>query len=146
MGWQVCHGGARQRSFTPAGCGDEEYLQVFQEIVVPIADRYGPEWILVSAGFDPHRRDPLGGMNVTERGFAAMAALLIELARRHAGGRIAFLLEGGYDLVGLKISVASVLQEMAQKGQGELPAGPTEGKIQPLIRKLLQLQERYWPV
>ena len=60
----------------PAGCADAEYLQVFQDIVVPSAEKFQPEWILVSAGFDPHRRDPLGGMNVTEEGFGAMARKL----------------------------------------------------------------------
>ena len=64
----------------PAGCTDAEYLQVFQDIVVPAAEKFQPEWILVSAGFDPHRRDPLGGMNVTEAGFGAMARLLLALA------------------------------------------------------------------
>ena len=50
----------------PAGCADAEYLQVFQDIVVPSVEKFQPDWILVSAGFDPHRRDPLGGMGVTE--------------------------------------------------------------------------------
>jgi len=49
----------------PAGCADAEYLEVFQEVVVPAAERFAPDWILVSAGFDPHRRDPLGGMDVS---------------------------------------------------------------------------------
>ncbi len=65
----------------PAGCTDAEYLQVFQDIVVPAAEKFQPEWILVSAGFDPHRRDPLGGMNVTEEGFGAMARLLAGAGR-----------------------------------------------------------------
>ncbi len=62
----------------PAGCGDAEYMRVFYDVVVPAAKKFEPEWILVSAGFDPHRRDPLGGMEVTEAGFAGMACLLLE--------------------------------------------------------------------
>jgi acetoin utilization deacetylase AcuC-like enzyme len=127
----------------PAGCGDEEYLSVFNEIVSPIVDKYGPGWILVSAGFDPHRRDPLGGMNVTESGFGAMAARLIGLAEKHAAGKIAFLLEGGYDLNSLKSSVLAVLQEMAVKSRGEPAAGSAE-RIEPVIRRVLKIQERYW--
>src|SRR5436190_6197477 len=96
----------------PAGCADAEYLQVFQDIVVPAATKFQPEWILVSAGFDPHRRDPLGGMGVTEQGFGTMARSLLALANQFADGRIAFLLEGGYDLAGLRNSVAAVLAEM----------------------------------
>jgi len=128
----------------PAGCADPEYLQVFQEIVVPAAERFQPDWILVSAGFDPHRRDPLGGMGVTEEGFAAMARQLLTLAEKFAGARIAFLLEGGYDLAGLKNSVAAVLDVMHRSG-GPAAANLTlrESRIAPLIRRIQQIHERY---
>ena len=128
----------------PAGCTDVEYLQVFQDIVVPAAEKFQPDWILVSAGFDPHRRDPLGGMNVTEEGFGAMARLLLALANRFADGRIAFLLEGGYDLAGLRNSVAAVLaamQTQAPPPAGHLPLA--ESRIEPVIRRILQVHEKY---
>jgi len=128
----------------PAGCTDVEYLQVFQDIVVPAAEKFQPEWILVSAGFDPHRRDPLGGMNVTEEGFGAMARLLLALANRFADGRIAFLLEGGYDLAGLRDSVAAVLAAMQTQvlpPAGHLPLA--ESRIEPVIRRILQVHEKY---
>ena len=128
----------------PAGCTDAEYLQVFQDIVVPAAEKFQPDWILVSAGFDPHRRDPLGGMNVTEEGFGAMARLLLALANRFADGRIAFLLEGGYDLAGLRDSVAAVLAAM--QAQVPPPAGHlplAESRIEPVIRRILQVHEKY---
>ena len=128
----------------PAGCTDAEYLQVFQDIVVPAAEKFQPDWILVSAGFDPHRRDPLGGMNVTEEGFGAMARLLLVLANRFADGRIAFLLEGGYDLAGLRDSVAAVLAAM--QAQVPPPAGHlplAESRIEPVIRRILQVHEKY---
>lgn len=128
----------------PAGCTDVEYLQVFQDIVVPAAEKFQPDWILVSAGFDPHRRDPLGGMNVTEEGFGAMARLLLMLANRFADGRIAFLLEGGYDLAGLRDSVAAVLAAMQTQvppPAGHLPLA--ESRIEPVIRRILQVHEKY---
>jgi acetoin utilization deacetylase AcuC-like enzyme len=128
----------------PAGCTDAEYLQVFQDIVVPAAEKFQPEWILVSAGFDPHRRDPLAGMNVTEEGFGAMARSLLGLADRFADGRIAFLLEGGYDLAGLRDSVAAVLAAM--QTQTPPPAGHlplAESRIEPIIRRILQVHEKY---
>ena len=128
----------------PVGCGDEEYLRVFKEVVVPIGEKYQPEWILVSAGFDPHKRDPLGGMDVTEKGFGALASMLLELADKHAGGKIAFLLEGGYDLTALKNSVITVLQRMKGEKAGELPAGKGGEMIQPLIHKVLDFQQKYW--
>jgi acetoin utilization deacetylase AcuC-like enzyme len=128
----------------PAGCTDAEYLQVFQDIVLPAGEKFQPDWILVSAGFDPHRRDPLGGMNVTEEGFGAMAGLLLALANRFAGGRIAFLLEGGYDLAGLRDSVAAVLAAMQTQvppPAGHLPLA--ESRIEPVIRRILQVHEKY---
>lgn len=128
----------------PAGCADGEYLQVFKEIIVPAAERFQPDWILVSAGFDPHRHDPLGGMGVTEEGFAAMARQLLVLAEKFAGAKIAFLLEGGYDLAGLKNSVAAVLDTM-QRSAGPAAANLKlgESRIDPLIRRIRQIHERY---
>jgi acetoin utilization deacetylase AcuC-like enzyme len=128
----------------PAGCADAEYLEVFQEVVVPAAERFAPDWILVSAGFDPHRRDPLGGMDVTEKGFGAMAKRLLGLAEKFAGARIAFLLEGGYDLAALKNSVATVLNVMQNS-----TTGPDErlniaaSRIEPLLHRIQQVHEKY---
>ncbi len=128
----------------PAGCADTEYLQVFEHIVVPAAERFQPEWILVSAGFDSHRRDPLGGMDVTEEGFGAMARILLSLAARFAGARIAFLLEGGYDLAGLRNSVGAVLAAQCEQNPRLSKGAPlTQSRIEPLIRRVLQVRENY---
>lgn len=128
----------------PAGCANTEYLQVFQDVVVPAAEKFKPEWILVSAGFDPHRRDPLGGMGVNEEGFAAMARKLVTLAERFADARIALLLEGGYDLAGLRNSVAAVLNELQAQKASEGDRLPlAESRVEPVIRKILQVHEKY---
>jgi acetoin utilization deacetylase AcuC-like enzyme len=127
----------------PAGCADLEYLQVFQDIVVPAAEKFRPEWILVSAGFDPHRRDPLGGMEVTEQGFGAMARTLLAQAGKFAEGRIAFLLEGGYDLAGLRNSVAAVLAELETQGRGAEPLPLAGSRIEALVRRVLQVHENF---
>jgi acetoin utilization deacetylase AcuC-like enzyme len=127
----------------PAGCGDEEYLRLFRDVVAPTVVKFAPDWILVSAGFDPHQRDPLGGMNVTEAGFAAMASLLVDLAERHAEGRIALLLEGGYDLQALKHSVAAVLRSLQDPVATDL-ASVSGRSIEPLVRHVLKVQEKYW--
>jgi acetoin utilization deacetylase AcuC-like enzyme len=128
----------------PAGCADGEYLEVFDEIVVPAAEKFEPEWILVSAGFDPHRRDPLGGMGVTEEGFRAMAQKLLVLAERFTNGRIAFLLEGGYDLAGLRDSVAAVLDAMQnRRDEPSQSMDISQSRIQPLLRRIRQVHEKY---
>jgi acetoin utilization deacetylase AcuC-like enzyme len=128
----------------PAGCADAEYAQAFHDIVVPAAEKFAPDWILVSAGFDPHRRDPLGGMGVTDEGFALMAQRLLGLADKFADGKIAFLLEGGYDLAGLRGSVAAVLAAMQSGATPAFVAAKSrDSQIAPLIRHIQQLHERY---
>lgn len=96
-----------------AGLGDAAYLRVMEDVVTPIIDAYRPSAILVSAGFDAHRRDPLGGMRVTEQCFGEMTRRIVEAAERHSSGRILSLLEGGYDREGLAASVAEHVHALA---------------------------------
>jgi acetoin utilization deacetylase AcuC-like enzyme len=84
-----------------SGAGNREYLTAFAEQVVPELDRYRPDVLLVSAGFDAHRRDPLGGMQVDGEGFAAIISRLADRASVLCRGRWVAVLEGGYDLQAL---------------------------------------------
>jgi acetoin utilization deacetylase AcuC-like enzyme len=88
-----------------AGSGDDEYLRAFDHTVAPALDRFGPDLVIVSAGFDAHERDPLAGMRVTADGFR-------ELARRTAAEspRVAAVLEGGYNLATLPGLVGAALE------------------------------------
>lgn len=95
------------------GFGDGEYVVLFEELLRPIAMEFKPDIILVSAGFDIHFSDPVGGMQVTPKGFAAMTRSILDLADVCCNGRIVMTLEGGYDLKGLRDSVREVLKEMA---------------------------------
>ena len=99
----------------PAGTGDEELLEVFQSSLIPAARDFAPELILVSAGFDAHRLDPIGGMRVSAAGFGALTDLVAELAQECCQGRLALILEGGYDLEGLSTSVVACLQSLIQR-------------------------------
>lgn len=108
----------------PAGCGDDEYVAAFERLVLPIAEQFRPEFVLVSAGFDAHRRDPLAGMTVTEEGYRAMTRLLMQLAERHAEGRLAAILEGGYDLHALQTTIPVVLDELGGVRAGTALATP----------------------
>jgi acetoin utilization deacetylase AcuC-like enzyme len=107
----------------PAGQGDADYGAVFHEAFLPAAQRFRPELVLVSAGFDAHRADPLGGMNVTERGFAAMCSAVKALADEVCGGKVVLALEGGYDLDGLAQSVHACLEVLAGPRRDEFPGG-----------------------
>jgi acetoin utilization deacetylase AcuC-like enzyme len=97
----------------PAGRTDADYGAVFHDLFMPIADAFAPDLVIVSAGFDPHENDPLGGMEVTERGFAAMASLVKSLADRASDGKLVLMLEGGYDLGGLAHSVHACAEVLA---------------------------------
>ena len=96
------------------GASDAEYGIIFEKILKPIALEYQPQLILVSAGFDIHYDDPLGGMEVTEKGFSRMTQILMEIAETTAQGKLAITLEGGYDVSGQSRSVKAVLKELAQ--------------------------------
>jgi acetoin utilization deacetylase AcuC-like enzyme len=96
----------------PAGCGDDEYVAAFTDLIAPVAEQFRPEVVLISAGFDADRRDPLAGMQATEEGFRAMTRVLMQVAAAHAGGRVAAILEGGYDLGALRSAVPAVLDEL----------------------------------
>jgi acetoin utilization deacetylase AcuC-like enzyme len=90
-----------------AGCGDTEWLAGLREVVLPAVERFAPDLLVVSAGFDAWRDDPLGGMRVTESGFASIGAELRGVAERRSGGRLLALLEGGYDVAALPRLVAA---------------------------------------
>ena len=89
-----------------AGAGNETYTQAFSETILPAIDAFGPDMILISAGFDAHQADPLGSINLTTEHYAWMTRRLMECADHHCSGRILSVLEGGYDLDALALSVA----------------------------------------
>ena len=97
-----------------AGRTDDDYVKVFEEKLGPAVERFRPDFILVSAGFDAHHADPLGGMNLTESGYARLTDLTRAWAAQHCGGRIVSTLEGGYDLDALARSVATHVSRLME--------------------------------
>jgi acetoin utilization deacetylase AcuC-like enzyme len=100
----------------PAATGDAAYAGGFVAALERLAERFRPEFILVSAGFDAHERDPLGGMSVTAEGFAWITRALVEVALVHAEGRIVSFLEGGYDLDALGVSAVQHHRALVAEG------------------------------
>jgi acetoin utilization deacetylase AcuC-like enzyme len=86
----------------PAGSNDSTYNMIFEQIIFPISNAYAPQLVLVSAGFDAYLDDPLAGMAVTPEGFAGLAKTIVRLAQDNCAGKVAFVLEGGYHLEGLR--------------------------------------------
>ena len=110
-------------AFTGTEYGDAEYMAAFDRIIMPIAREYGPELVLVSAGFDAAAGDPLGGMLVSPAGYAHMAAMLQTLA----GGKIVIALEGGYNLRSISRSAAACLSVLL----GDPPPPTARGAAKP---------------
>jgi acetoin utilization deacetylase AcuC-like enzyme len=90
-----------------AGAAGDAFHEALAERILPRLLDFGPDLILISAGFDAHERDPLGGLRLTEQDFSEATKRLMDIADRKCGGRIVSLLEGGYDLEGLSRSVAA---------------------------------------
>ena len=89
----------------PGGCGDTEYMRAFEEVLVPVAKRYKPQIILVSAGYDAHWADSIASMQVTTSGYTKMATILKNLADELCESKLVFALEGGYNAEALAESV-----------------------------------------
>ena len=94
------------------GAGDAEYREAFEQMLGPAAERFHPEIILISAGFDAHADDPLADMQVTGAGFRFMTRFVVELAERHCGGRVVSVLEGGYEPQSLCSAVEVHVREL----------------------------------
>jgi acetoin utilization deacetylase AcuC-like enzyme len=93
--------GATRNCPLPSGATDADWLTALEREILPELEAFAPGFVLVSAGFDAHRLDPLAGTALTERAYAEMSARVLELAARSAGGRVVSVLEGGYHLEAL---------------------------------------------
>jgi acetoin utilization deacetylase AcuC-like enzyme len=99
-----------------AGSGSTEFRAAMTDKILPFIGRFAPELILISAGFDAHRDDPLGDLNLVEEDYAWITGELMKLAEKHAAGRVVSLLEGGYNLDALGKSVAAHVMALIQDG------------------------------
>jgi len=109
-----------------AGWSDEEYLRAFNEVLVPVARRFQPQLILVSAGFDAHWADHLAMMRVSVKAFAQMVMILKELAAELCQGRLVFTLEGGYNLQVVTSSIKAVFDVFLGNSEIDDPLGEAE--------------------
>ena len=128
---------------------DALYGNYFDAILRPIALEYKPQLLLVSAGFDIHYDDPLGGMEVTPRGFARLTQILMEIAESAAQGKMVITLEGGYSVGGQSQSVKAVLKELSQNSPLDKKEVLEREKldyprIERSILQIKEIQRRYW--
>jgi len=129
------------------GYGDGEFITMFERILRPVALEFDPDIILVSAGFDIFKGDPLGGMNVTPNGFAGLAGSIMDIADECCDGKVIITLEGGYHIQGQSDSVKAVLKELSGKvktDSNDLLARADRTLVDYAIKPVKKIHSRYW--
>jgi acetoin utilization deacetylase AcuC-like enzyme len=110
----------------PHGTGDEGFARCYDELILPAVRSFGPQLILVSAGYDAHWADPLGPLALSVAGYAALTQRLVALSKELCDGRIVLVLEGGYNLQALGASVVAALRVLLGRNPGPDPLGPAD--------------------
>jgi acetoin utilization deacetylase AcuC-like enzyme len=126
----------------PAGASHDHYVAAFRDVLLPVAREFAPQFVLVSAGFDAHRDDPLAAVELDETSFAAMTHALTGLAAEHCEGRIVLLLEGGYSLSALSRSVRATLDALRKPAS----FADERGELTPWGRAAREALGSYWNI
>lgn len=135
----------------PAGTGDEGYLLAFEKVIEPIVDQFRPELILISAGQDPSRFDPLGRMLMTAKGFGKIAAIVKQLAEKHCNGRLVAIHEGGYSAAYVPFCTLKIIESLSGLDSGVKDPFPDDVHGAPIysnqleaIEKVIEIQTEFW--
>lgn len=115
----------------PAFCGDEEYTRAYEKLLVPLARRFEPQLVIVSAGYDCHWADQLSAMQLTVAGISRVVGIIKDLADEMCGGRMLLSLEGGYDLKALSCSIRASLEVLLGEPVSDDPLGKPRGQMRP---------------
>jgi acetoin utilization deacetylase AcuC-like enzyme len=122
-------------------------VAIFENILKPIALEFHPDLILVSAGFDNYRDDPLGGMRLTADGFAGLTRSLMDISDICCDGKMVLTLEGGYHLEGLKESVKAVLLELLGASRAPIEQILSKGDprmVDRILKQVYQIHGNFW--
>lgn len=126
----------------PSGAGDQAFAAIAREALAPLADRFRPDLLLVSAGFDAHWRDPLAGLQLTTPGFHSLASTLAAQADDACGGRALFVLEGGYDPRAVREGVLACMAALLRLPLPVDDLGRPDRQstdISPVLRRVIEL-------
>ena len=135
-------GGSTVNIPLPFGTAGDVYRTAWSGIVLKIVNDFDPEWVLISAGFDGHTRDPLAGMNLVSDDYGWMAS---QLAQSLPGCRTIFALEGGYDATALEESTAATLAGMSGRTEFSDPL-ESPGRSMEALEECRLVISRYWPI
>jgi acetoin utilization deacetylase AcuC-like enzyme len=131
------------------GHSDRDFVEIIHYLFHPLARHFKPGILLVSCGFDLYEHDRLGGMRATPEGYAMISALLVDIAEQVCGGRIVFVMEGGYSIKGIQACGLAVLQELCNASPvsrtklNQIIANPRPKLA--ALKKAIQIHQRYWP-
>ena len=128
---------------------DADFGNIYRHLLSPVARAFQPQLVLVSAGFDTHCDDPIGGMRVTERGYARICEIILDIARSTCEGKVVAVLEGGYDLAAIRRSVQAVLQTMKDGGIKDSQQNIQNedlrcSRVQDIIESIKNVQKPFW--
>jgi acetoin utilization deacetylase AcuC-like enzyme len=133
----------------PGGCGDSDYEYIFNEILIPVSEKFKPEIIFISAGFDAHYLDPLGGMNLSSRGYGNLTEIVKSIAENFCEGKIVVALEGGYNLDALANSVLFLINSLAElnleiEDFSPLKKREVSSSVKNIIKEVKSFLKEYW--
>lgn len=126
----------------PAFAGDQIFARITDEIIRPAVEAFRPQMILVSAGFDAHWSDPITALGLSSAGFFNVSKRLVDLAGEHCGGKIVFVLEGGYDPMNVANGAEAVFEALAGASSG-FDAGDPNPRPEPQVESRLE-EVRRW--
>lgn len=129
----------------PAGTDDSGFITAFREILVPAALEFKPDIVLVSSGMDAAIDDGLADMRLSMNGFTELASIVRSIARETCGGKVAAVLEGGYDLDNIARSVAAVLQVFMGK-EPEKKEYTISSSVRKRLNEIKKVQSEFWPI
>lgn len=136
----------------PPGTGNTGYLYAFENLIVPVVDEFEPELILISAGQDASKFDPLGRMLVDAEGYKQMATIMQELSEKHCDGRLVALHEGGYSAAYVPFCTLKIIEGLSGIDSGvedsfpDVHKSPLYDNQKEAIERAIEIQSKFWPV
>jgi len=127
----------------PSGTSSDDFLAAFARVAVPVVKQFSPDWILVSAGYDAHVRDPLGGLSVETSAYSVMAGALAGIV---PGNRIVSFLEGGYDLTALATAPVATVMGILRPQQHTVWPEMSNGSAERLVDLTVEIAKEHWDI
>lgn len=128
----------------PSMLADNDYLRIFEELLIPVVKQYKPEFMIISAGFDAYFIDPLGGMNISVEGFAKLTRMVLNLAEKYSDNKIAFLLEGGYNTAEMGNILRNVIEEILDINKSDTTFDIGATNCDHTIEAVKETYSKYW--